>query len=192
MNLRSMNPAGYTLRGNHLTVALVVFGIVAAYFIASYIVAEDISELSYIALACAACGLAVRVLSNWRQGVAMFLVWILFEDLVRKYLGNNMAVYFGKDFLAALFYLSFFVAVRKQKIRVFHPPFRIPLLLMIWFGVLQVFNPASPSIFFGLMGLKMFFFYVPLMLIGYHLFSSESDLQRFFFLNAVLLLIISS
>jgi hypothetical protein len=192
MNLRSINPAGDTLRVNHLTVALVVFGIVAAYFIAGYIVAEDISELSYIALACAACGLAVRILNNWRHGVAIFLVWILFEDLVRKYLGNNMAVYFGKDFLAALFYLSFFVAVRKQKIRVFHPPFRIPLLLMIWFGVLQVFNPASPSIFFGLMGLKMFFFYAPLVLIGYALLSSEHDLQRFFFLNMVLVLIICS
>src|SRR5215468_10813504 len=98
MNLRSINPPRYTLRGNNLTVSLVVFGLVAAYFIAGYIIKEDISELSYIALACAACGLAVRILNNWRQGVTVFLIWILSEDLVRKYLGNNMAVYFGKDF----------------------------------------------------------------------------------------------
>jgi hypothetical protein len=122
----------------------------------------------------------------------MFLVWLLFEDLVRKYLGNNMALYFGKDVLVAVFYLSFFTAIRREQIRLFKPPFRVPLLLMIWFGVIQVFNPASPSIFFGLLGLKLFFFYTPLLLAGYLLFDSEEDLRRFFVINGVLVLIITS
>jgi len=136
--------------------------------------------------------LIVVILNNWRRGLMIFLCWLLFEDLVRKYLGNNMVVYFGKDVLVAVFYLSFFMAVRKQKGQIFRPPFRIPLLLMVWFGIIQVLNPASPSIFYGLMGLKMFFFYVPLMFVGYSLLNSEEELRRFFFFNLILILVISS
>jgi hypothetical protein len=134
----------------------------------------------------------VIILNSWRRGLTIFLAWLLFEDLVRKYLGNNMALYFGKDVLAAVFYLSFFTAIRRGNIRLFKPPFRVPLLLMIWFGVMQVFNPASPSIFFGLMGLKLFFFYTPLLLVGYTLFDSEEDLDRFFVINGKLVLVIAS
>ena len=38
-------------------------------------------------------------LRDWRNGFYVFLVWLLFEDLVRKFLGNNLAIYFGKDVL---------------------------------------------------------------------------------------------
>src|SRR5437899_6647772 len=40
------------------------------------------------------------ILNNWRHGVYLFLAWLLFEDFARKFLGNNMAIYFAKDFLA--------------------------------------------------------------------------------------------
>lgn len=192
MNLRVRNLPRYGSRGNHLTFGLLVFGIVAAYFISGYIINGELRELGLIGVVCVVCIIVVRVLNNWRTGLMVFLVWLLFEDLVRKYLGNNMAIYFGKDVFAALFYLSFFIAVRRQKTRLFKPPFRVPLFLLIWFGIIQLFNPASPSIFFGIMGLKLFFFYVPLVLVGYALFDSEEDLRRFFFLNMILLLVISS
>jgi len=165
---------------------------VVAYILAKYIINDQIHELEFIVVGAAVCALVVFILNKWRTGLVIFLVWLLFEDLVRKYLGNNMAIYFGKDVLAAVFYLSFFMAIRKEKIRLFKPPFRIPLLLMIWFGVIQVFNPASPSIFFGLMGFKLFFFYVPLVLVGYSLLNSEGELRHFFFLNLTLVLIIGS
>jgi len=55
------------------------------------------------------------VLSNWRNGLYFFLIWLLFEDFARKYLGNNMAIYFAKDVLAAAVYLSFFLAYRERR-----------------------------------------------------------------------------
>jgi hypothetical protein len=170
----------------------VLLGIAAAYIISGFIVNEDTIGLELIGVAVAACALTVVILNNWRNGLLIFFVWLLFEDFARKYLGNNMAVYFAKDVLAAVFYLSFFFAVRKQKIQLFRPPFRVPLLLLIWYGFIQVLNPASPSIFFGLMGFKLFFYYVPLMLAGYSLFKSEEDLRRFFAINIGLLLAIAS
>src|SRR3974390_2675896 len=183
MNLPSIAPRAEGLRKIRLNVIVFALGIVAAYLIAGYITNGQILELELIFLGFAVGVLIVIILNNWRKGLMIFLGWLLFEDLIRKYLGNNMAIYFGKDVLATIFYLSFFVAVRKLKMPLFRPPFRVPLLIMIWFGIIQIFNPGSPSIFYGFMGLKMFYFYVPLMLMGYSLFSSEQDLRRFFFFN---------
>ena len=45
---------------------------------------------------------------------------------------------------------------------------------------------------YGLMGIKIYFYYVPLMFIGYALLNSEAELRRFFKINLVLVLIIVS
>jgi hypothetical protein len=192
MNLPAVNFHRRGFGGSPLTLGLVLLGAVAAYVSSTLIINEDITGLEFLGMAVAACVVTVTILDNWRRGLLIFVVWLLFEDFARKYLGNNMAIYFAKDFLAAVFYLSFFIAIKKQKIELFRPPFRVPLLLIIWFGIVQVLNPASPSIFFGLMGLKLFFYYMPLLLVGYSLFNSEEDLRRFFTLNLVLLVIIAS
>jgi len=169
-----------------------VFFAVVAYKAASYVIADDMNGLAYVTLAFVGCAFIVAMLSDWRNGLYFFLAWLLFEDLVRKFLGNNMAIYFAKDVLAAVVYLSFFVAYRRKEVTSFRPPFLVPLLLFVWFGVLQVFNPASPSLIYGVLGIKLFFFYVPLVFIGYALLNSETQLRKFFFVNAVLVLIIAS
>src|SRR5437764_13138481 len=46
---------------------------------------------------------------------------------------------------------------------------------------MQTFNPASTSLIFGVLGLKLFFYYVPLLFVGYALLNSEEQLRRFFF-----------
>ena len=68
----------------------------------------------------------------------------------------------------------------------------MPLLIFIWFGVMQIFNPASTSIWYGLMGFKMFFYYVPLIIVGYALVNSEAELRRFFTVNLLLVIVIVS
>src|SRR6202008_1625835 len=86
--------------------------------------------------------------------------------------------------------ISFFGAyLRKQAAR-FPPPFLVPLLIFIWFGAIQVFNPASTHIVYGLMGFKLFFYYIPFLFVGYALLNSEQELRRFFIINTVLVLII--
>jgi hypothetical protein len=130
---------------------LVAFGlfvlvILAAYEAAEAILANDLSSLAYAAILFVGGAVVIAILNDWRRGVYLLLAWILFEDLFRKYLGNNMGIYFGKDLLALVLYFSFFRSSRANRIQKFRIPFRIPLLVFIWFGLLQVFNPASTSI----------------------------------------------
>src|SRR5467141_1228703 len=169
-----------------------VFFVVAAYKVAGYVLAADMTSLAFVALAFAGGAIVLVILNNWRNGLYFFLTWLLFEDFARKYLGNNMAIYFAKDILAAVVYLSFFLAYRRKQVTSFRPPFLVPVLLFVWFGVMQVFNPASTHLMYGVMGLKLFFCYVPLVFVGYALLNSEAELRHFFFVNMILGLIIVS
>src|SRR5215469_4553116 len=113
--------------------AFFVFVALAAYVVAQFILG-DINSLLYLGLFIGAAIGVVTVLNNWRKGVYLFIAWILFEDLVRKYLGNNMAIYFAKDALVLLLYLSFFRARRVSPAEKFRPPFLVLLLCFIFFG----------------------------------------------------------
>lgn len=187
---------GQILPGNLRRNPLIVLGflllfVVAAYKASGFIVANDMTGLAFSGIAVAIAALVVAILNDWRRGLYFFLTWLLFEDFARKYLGNNMAIYFAKDFLLLVIYISVIAAYRRKEIKGFRPPFLIPLLLFVWFGVVQIFNPGSTHIMYGLLGFKLYFYYIPLFFVGYALVNSEAELRRFFFLNLVLSAIIS-
>ncbi len=174
---------------------LVAFGLLALVIFAGYqaaemVLTEDMSGMVMIALIFAGGAIMVAILNDWHRGLYILLAWVVFEDLFRKYLGNNMAIFFGKDFLAIVLYLAFFVARRKDRVAVFKPPFFKFFMFFFWFGLLQVFNPNSSSIFYGIMGMKIDFLYFPLIYIGYALIETEADVRRFFSFNSILILIV--
>jgi len=174
-----------------VALAFLVLFVAAAYEAADYVLAGNMTGLAYIAMAVVLCGLVISILNDWRKGLYLFIAWLLFEDLARKYLGNNMAIYFAKDFLLMVVYISFLAAYRRKKVSGFRPPFLIPLLLFVWFGVAQIFNPGSTHIMYGLLGFKVYFYYMPLLVVGYALVNSEAELRRFFFVNLALASIIA-
>jgi hypothetical protein len=166
--------------------------VVAAYEFSELVLRGDLMGFAYIALLGLGSVFIIAILNNWRNGVYLFFIWLLFEDLARKYLGNNMAVYFAKDVLVVVLYLSFIIAVRRKKtVKIVRPPFFVAVLLLVWFGIMQMFNPASSTIVYGILGVKLFFWYIPLYFVGYALFNSEADLRRFFRVNVWLAIIIA-
>src|SRR5579863_2503858 len=89
-----------------------------------------------------------------------------------------MTVYFAKDFLVGIAYLSFYFAKRRKEVEFFKPPFLVPLGLFFALAVIQIFNPNSPNILYGFLGLKLYFYYVPLMYLGYAMLNRPEDLDR--------------
>ena len=180
-------------RGVLVNLSLLALALFAAYEIAGYIVSGDNTSLGFTGIVVMAGIIVVVVLSNWKRGLYFLLSWLLFEDLARKFLGNNMAIYFAKDVIVLLVYLSFFAAYRRKDpdVQTFRPPFLPILLLFVWFGAMQVFNPNSTSIFYGLLGMKLYFYYVPLIFLGYSMINSETELRKFFYINLGLMLVIA-
>ncbi len=182
MNLRVSTPAQQTVVGFGLT----VLSLLLAWEIGGWIAGENLTQVEYVFLGAAVVVASVTILRNWRAGFYIFLAWVLFEDAVRKYLGNNMLIYFGKDLLVLLIYISLYISVRDKRDRIFRPPFLIVLALFFWWAVIQVLNPNSPSYLYGLLGLKIYFFYAPLMLVGYALVRSDEDLREFLTISMIL------
>jgi hypothetical protein len=168
------------------------FGLFMAWELAGKILVNDMSSIAFVALACVALVVAIKILRDWRLGFYSFLIWVLFEDLVRKFLGNNMAIYFAKDVLVGLTYVALFVDIRRGRAATFRPPFRVFFFLFLWLGIVQIFNSNSPNILYGLMGAKIYFFYVPLMFVSYALIRNDEDLRKFLVVNAVLAAVISA
>jgi hypothetical protein len=171
---------------------LLLIGVWIAWQVGDKIIAGDFESVVFAGLAFGACAVGFTILRNWRMGFYLFLVWLLFEDLARKYLGNNLALFFGKDILAALVYVALFVEVRRGREKSFKPPFLLPLTIFVWLGAVQIFNQNSPHILYGLLGFKVYFFYIPLMWAGYALIRSDQDLHKFLTVNAALAIVISA
>ena len=192
MRIASALSSGQFGRRPFLVFGTLLVGAFAAYEMAQYVINDDMAGLAYAVLCLAGGAFVIAILNSWRNGVYFFLGWLLFEDFARKFLGNNMAIYFAKDFLVLVVYISFLAAFRRKEVTIFRPPFLIPLLIFIWFGIIQIFNPASTSIWYGLMGVKIFFYYIPLVFVGYALLNTEAQLRRFFTINLILAVVVIS
>lgn len=153
-------------------------GLLLAYVVAEWILYDSGPDLVFRFLTVLAMVIALVVLANWRHGLYLFLLWVVVEDMPRKWLGNSMAVYFGKDVLVGVVYLALFFSWMKGQARSFRPPFLVPLLLFAGVVLVQMFNPHSPSVFYGLLGMKLYLYYAPLLFVGYALLETEQDLQR--------------
>jgi hypothetical protein len=143
------------------------------------------------AMGFAVLGITVYILKDWRTGFYLFLGWLLLEDLPRKFLGNNMLIYFAKDLLVGVTYISCLIAKGRRQFETFRPPFWLPLILFFWLALIQVFNVSAPSLLFGVLGMKLYFYYMPLMFVSYALIQSPEDLRRFLIFSTAFGVVIS-
>jgi hypothetical protein len=150
-----------------------------AYEMGQWVLGNGIKGLGLHIAMLAGVAAALAILVRWRSGILLFLGWLTFEDLVRKYMGNDMYVYFVKDALLAVIYVSFFVSVAQGREKMFRPRFWGPLLALFFLALAQVFNPRSTSVLYGVMGMKLDFYYVPLIFVGYSFLRDREDLDRF-------------
>ena len=155
-------------------------GCAAIVFTAGVVVQQGQSRWTLIlTLACVGV-LCLIALRSWRVGVLLLIGWLVVEDLIRKYLGNNMLIYFCKDalFVSTLFSFLTVKSGKRQEFS-FRPSFLPYLGGFLVFALVQTFNPHSPSPLYGLLGFRMNFFYLPLLWMGFHLWQTPEDFGRF-------------
>jgi len=189
MQLTTTGSLGANRQVKAVVAGLVVLGII--WELTAWIVAGSDQNLVMFGLSLVVVALVVHILNDWRSGVLLFLLWLLFEDLARKYLGNSMTVYFAKDFLVAIAYLSFYFAMRRREVEIFKVPFLVPLEIFSALAFIEVFNTFSPNIMYGLLGLKLYLYYAPLMFLGYAMLKRPEDLDRLLSVSLIAGILIS-
>lgn len=159
--------------------------------VANWIVTGSNSVLIMGLMAIAVVVIVAATLSDWRKGLLFFILWLLFEDLPRKYLGNGLILFFGKDVLVAITYLSLWRAKWRGEVAWFKPPFMVPLAMFFALAFVQAFNTWTPSVLYGFLGLKLYFYYLPLVYAGYAFVRTAADLEQLLVYNLALGLVIA-
>lgn len=129
------------------------------------------------------------ILSDWRRGLLFFVMWMMVEDSLRKYTGNIVGIYFAKDAILLTTYFSFFQAKSKSKVPLFKDLPRttfVGVLFLIVLGLIMALLRSGPgSWIVPVIGLRMWFIYVPLVLLGFDLARSPDHFRKLFLLVGV-------
>jgi|GEM_PF-6011418 len=138
-------------------------------------------ELPPVALFAAVLILAALPLlvGRWMLTLAIFLVWLIVEDLVRKLAGNNLAVYFVKDLIYLVLLLALFTSASLQQAwRQATGQTRFLLYALVCWAVIMAVPTIVDDWRLPLLGLRLDFLYVPLVVAGYLLVQPISKLQQ--------------
>ncbi len=133
-----------------------------------------------------AIALCFVAFANWRRGIAVLALWLLVEGTIRRLIPERgFIVYFVKDLLVVAVLLGYahwrFNGMRVVSPATRRPPWPIvavPAFLLLALGIVQAVNPTLPSYFTGAIGLKVYFLYMPLIAVGFHLFRSDALMSR--------------
>lgn len=128
---------------------------------------------------------------NWRLSVKAALVLAVLEGALRKWAfpQASQLIYFLKDFVLLGAYLSYFFGTHaRQMPGIRNKTVLILIYLMLTWCLFQMFNPSLGSPLVGILGVKNYLFYVPLLWLVPSLFTSEEKLYKF--LRSYLLLLI--
>ena len=118
---------------------------------------------------------------SWRLAVVLALVYLPVQGLLWVALYPHTApAALAKDFLFVIpAYIGFFYWCIKSKQNFVFPGF--PLLAVVLLAglvVAEIFNPLLDSLLVGLVGAKVWLFYIPMAFLGYQLVRNRRDLDR--------------
>jgi hypothetical protein len=128
---------------------------------------------------------------NWQRAIKLTLVLVILEGALRKWAlpQASQLIYFLKDFVLFGAYLRYFsLPVVNRKLIVNQQLITSLLGLAFMCCALQALNPGLGSPIIGLVGMKNYFFYVPLIWMLAKLFQTKEEL--FTFLRRYLLLLL--
>ena len=142
-------------------------------------------ELPPVALFAAILILAALpvLVGRWMLTLGILLVWLVVEDLVRKLAGNNLAVYFVKDLIYLVLLFGLFTSASVQQAwRAATGHTRLVLYALVSWAVIMSAATVLSDWRLPLIGLRLDFLYVPLVVAGYLLvcllYTSPSPRDR--------------
>jgi hypothetical protein len=132
-------------------------------------------------------------ISNWRWSIYGLLLYLPFSGVPTLALyptKTGIAVLLKDFFFVIPAYLGFAIWALRTRRRVVFPGAPIVLLAMVAIVVgVQALNPALPNHLVGAIGAKVWLFYMPMLLLGYHLIERRSDLTRVLQLMSVVAIV---
>jgi hypothetical protein len=119
------------------------------------------------------------MLRNWRGTLLLFFVWLMVEDLFRKLAGNAIATYFVKDLILLLVLAGFFMDPEVRGAwKAAAGRARISLYALVAWALVMSIPSAMTDWRLPVIGLRVDFLYVPLVVVGYVIARERRELVR--------------
>ncbi len=128
---------------------------------------------------------------SWRRLVKIALVLVIFEGAVRKWLLPSLSqfVYFGKDFILVIAYMKYFASREPKYDRVALDSLLLFLIVAnSLFIMVQACNFSLGSPIVGLIGVRNYLVFLPLIFIVKELFRSQEELANYIKMYLVLVI----
>lgn len=113
----------------------------------------------------------------WRKAIVFSLVWVIFVGAVRKWLFPDVHefIFFSTNLILFGSYSKFFILQKR------FPRHKInPLIGFLFFwGLIEMFNPNIPNILIGVLGLIIYFSYIPMAYMLPYVFETKEKLLSF-------------
>lgn len=108
-----------------------------------------------------------------------FLIWLVMEDLVRKLAGNDIRVYFVKDFIFVVLLVALMLDARSRGTwKAATGRARIVLYAMIAWALIMSIPTGLADWRIPVIGLRLDFMYLPLTAVGFLLAKDAKSLQK--------------
>lgn len=119
------------------------------------------------------------LIRNWKISLLGFFVWLMVEDLFRKFAGNNITTYFAKDLFLAIVLLGFVLdPATKGAWRRATGQARIALYCLGAWALVMSIATGLTDWRLPLLGLRVDFLYAPLVAVGFMIAQDRVELAR--------------
>ncbi len=172
-----------------------IFFIIAgiAYYLSKAILSENYTHIFVVAFAL----LFIFAVRFWRVSFFLAIVWLITGGALRKWVfpGYEKVFFFAPYIILSAVYLRFIgQRVISEKTIIGHTGINLIISFFLLWGVFEAFNPNLPEFVVGIIGLVIYFYFVPLLFITRYIFKDRQSILRFFkafAVSAVPLLLLS-
>ncbi|MEK7479085.1 MAG: oligosaccharide repeat unit polymerase, partial [Patescibacteria group bacterium] len=116
----------------------------------------------------------------WRPLVYGVFMWLLVGDAVRKLIPTEpWQLMLVLDIVLLFAYVLFITDCIVKKMSLWRPLFLFPSILFFAVFLVSVFGPFSGGLGAGIVGFRNYFWFIPLVWLGYHAFATKEEVLKF-------------
>ena len=117
----------------------------------------------------------------WKQAVVALILWVIFAGVVRKWIlpqFSDLIFFFNHIILTGIYcrYLSESI-IKRHPVFSRHPINIFLLVFVVWGGFCAL-NPEVPSALVGILGLIIYFYYIPVIYLFPYLFKTKAEMFK--------------
>lgn len=117
----------------------------------------------------------------WKEAMIMIVFWVMFSGVFRKWIIPDVSeiIYFFNHIVLTGVYIRYFLDQAKNQKPIFlkHNAGVLILFLLSW-SIACIFNPELSNIPVGLLGLVVYFYYIPLIFIIPKVFQDKKEIIK--------------